>query len=644
MRGVAKLCLMTGVCCPLAAWAQHADDNPVVSAEDGFGLTVGLEATGIYGPGGVRGFNPQSAGNVRIDGLYFDQQGGLSNRVVEDSTIRVGISTVNYPFPAPTGIVDYELRQPVAGGRAGASIISEFGPFENRGLSIDGSVPLSKELQLPIGVDYQVGGPISNGYNAGYGSKIANVGTAPVWKPNDQVTVRAFFDWQDQGEAGTLPAVFTAGSYLPPPIGRGFLGQDWAQNHYISKNYGALVDARLDRQWSLAAGMFRSISDTPVSYADLFLDTQPDGSADHVVVASPDQVIRSTSGEARLTGHFEHKNGYQELVFMLRGRDELAHYGGSDAVDVGQAYIGSGAQVPEPQFSFSPLTADHTRLWSSGIAYQVRQAGIGELSIGAQKEFYNKDVSAPGQAPSSLYDSPWRFYGNLSVPLIGKAVAFTSYTEGFEDSGIAPSTATNRNAILPTTQTWQADAGVRYPITSKLALITGVFQLNKPYFNLDTGNVDRQLGKQEATGLELSLAGELVSGLFVNGGALIGRVKVAGPDLAAEGVGGTALGQPHNQFQLNLDYTVPGYKPLSFDLGLFHFGAAPGNVANSVYVSELTQLNLGSRYRFKLWGAPATLRMQVQNLNNAYIWNITYVPGFLQYAPRTALAYLTIDI
>ena len=640
---MAKLCLTTMVMCPLAAWAQHANDNPVVSAEDGFGLTVGLEATGIYGPGNVRGFNPQSAGNVRIDGLYFDQQGGLSNRVVEDSTIRVGISTVNYPFPAPTGVVDYKLRQPIE-GRAGATIISEIGPFQNRSISVDGSVPLSKQLLLPIGVDYQVGAPLPNGANAGYGSKIANVGAAPQWKPNDDVTVRAFFDWQDQGEAGTLPSVFTAGAYLPPRIGRGFLGQDWAQNHYISKNYGALVDAKLSKQWSLAAGLFRSISDTPVSYADLYLNTLPDGSADHVVVASPDQVIRSSSGEARLTGHFEHTNGYQELVFLARGRDELAHYGGSAAVDVGQAFIGSGAQVPEPAFSFSSRTDDHTRLWSTGVAYQVRQAGFGELSLGAQKEFYNKSVFTPGQAPASVFDSPWRFYGNISAPLVGKAVAFASYTEGFEDSGIAPSTAANRNAILPTTQTWQADAGVRYPLTSKLALITGVFQLNKPYFNLDTNNVDRQLGKQEATGFELSLAGETLPGLFVNGGALIGRVKVAGPDLAAQGIGNTALGQPHNQFQINLDYTLPWYSPLSVDFGVFHFGAAPGNVSNSVYVEEITQFSLGSRYRFKLWGAPATLRMQVQNLTNAYIWNITYSPGFLQFAPRTALAYLTIDI
>src|SRR3984957_20858310 len=73
-----------------AARSQHAAYNPVASAEDAFGLTLGLETIGMYSPGQVRGFSPQAAGNVRIDGLYFDQQGARSTRVIEGSPIRGG--------------------------------------------------------------------------------------------------------------------------------------------------------------------------------------------------------------------------------------------------------------------------------------------------------------------------------------------------------------------------------------------------------------------------------------------------------------------------------------------------------------------------------------------------------------------------
>src|ERR1700686_1065266 len=105
-----------------AVYAQHASDDPLATANDAFGLTLGLESIGLYGPGGVRGFNPQTAGAVRIAGLYFDQQGGLSNRVVEGSAVRVGVSAVGYTFPAPTGIVDYDLRH-TGNGTPSASVV-----------------------------------------------------------------------------------------------------------------------------------------------------------------------------------------------------------------------------------------------------------------------------------------------------------------------------------------------------------------------------------------------------------------------------------------------------------------------------------------------------------------------------------------
>ena len=82
------------------ALAQRTDDNAVTQSDDAFGKTVGDEQIGLYNPGDVRGFSPVDAGNVRIEGLFFDQQAGLTDRLIEGSTIRVGISAQGYPFPA----------------------------------------------------------------------------------------------------------------------------------------------------------------------------------------------------------------------------------------------------------------------------------------------------------------------------------------------------------------------------------------------------------------------------------------------------------------------------------------------------------------------------------------------------------------
>jgi iron complex outermembrane receptor protein len=626
------------------AWAQHASDNPLQSADDAFGLTLGLESIGLYGPGGVRGFNPQAAGDVRINGLYFDQQGGLSNRVVEGSTVRVGVSAIGYAFPAPTGIVDYDLRH-TGNGTPSASLAVTAGPFEAHGVSIDGVVPIGgRELQLPLGASFQIGTGTGFGPEPGYTSRTVNFGATPAWTPNERLTFRAIVDWSQTTQAKTLPLVFTTGDFLPPPIGRDYHGQDWAEGRSVSENFGAIMSAKLTPRWSLAAGIFRSLYDNPVSFSDLYVNTQPSGLADHVVVGYPDQRVASTSGEVRLTGRFATGVWRHELAFLARGRDTLAMYGGSDAVDVGPALIGQGLQVPEPAFSYSARTRDRTKLWSVGSAYRVQWDAHGELAFGVQQENYDKQVATPGLPEARLADRPLRIYGTAAVALSRRLTAYAGYTQGLEDSGTAPSAAANRGAILPAARTWQVDSGVRFALTPKLKLIAGVFEIQKPYFNLDPNNVDRELGLQQARGVELSLSGELARQLEISAGVLAGKVSIQGQNLQAAGVGPIAFGQPRLTFVMNADYHFPKLPALSADVAVFHFGTAPASVDNGVYAVSVTQYSLGGRYRFTLLGKPATLRVQVQNLTNFYFWNIGYSPGYLQASPRSVFTYLTADL
>jgi iron complex outermembrane receptor protein len=628
-----------------SAQAQHASDNPVLSAEDAFGLTLGLESIGMYSPGQVRGFSPQSAGNVRVDGLYFDQQGMLSNRVVEGSTIRVGVSEIGYAFPAPTGIVDYGLRH-AGDGTPTATVIASAGPYEGRGVSIDGTVPVAgKALLLPIGVSTQVSTQTSYGPYPGYTSTVISAGATPQWAPNDKVTVRALLDWQETRDAKTFPLFLTAGDYLPPKIPRGYFGQDWAQGRSVTMNFGALVTAQLSRDWSLSAGLFRSRADYPSSFTDLYTDIQPSGRSEHFVVGYPDQRSGSTSGEARLTGRFKAGDWGHELIFLARGRDTVALYGGDDIVDVGGAVIGVGAQVPEPSFAYTSRIHDRTDLWSVGSAYRVVWQGRAELEVGVQQESYRKAVMSPGLSESEVKDHPLRVYGNSAFALTRSLTVYAGYTQGLEDSGVSPSSAENRGAVLPASRTWQVDSGLRYQVTSQLKITTGVYELQKPYFNLDTDGIDRELGVQRAKGVELSIAGQPLNHLHINVGVLTQKVSIIGQDLAAEGVGPVAVGQPRLQYVANLDYALPWLPALSFDLGATHFGSEPASVDNRIYSPEVTQLNVGGRYKMMVLGKHCTLRVQVANAPNSYQWTNVYTPGYFEWpAPRTVFAYLTADL
>ena len=626
--------------------AQHAADNPISAADDAYGLTLGLESVGLYSPGLVRGFNPQAAGNVRIDGLYFDQQGALSNRVIEDSTIKVGVSEIGYAFPAPTGIVDYDLRH--AGGDVpSATIIANVGPDESRGVSIDGSLPvIGSELVLPIGVSTQVSTQTpSYGPYPGYTSNVTSIGATPLWSPNDKITVRAIIDWQQTSNAKTFPLYFTAGDFLPPSISKGYLGQNWAEDRNVTMNLGGIVSAQLTKIWLLKTGVFRSTNDYPVSFADQYTNIQPNGQSEHLVVGYPDQDTSSNSGEVRLTGAFLGGDWGQQLIFMARGRDTNARYGGEDVVDEGPAVIGTLVELPEPDFIYSVPTNDHTQLWSVGSAYHLDWRKRAEFEIGIQDENYRETVVAPGIPDSGMSAHLPRAYSNAAFALAPQWTLYAGYTQGLENSGAAPNSAKNSGAVLPASKTWQIDSGIRYVVTPKFKIIAGVFELQKPYFNLDTDNIDRELGVQRAKGVELSIAGELAKYLHVNIGVLDGKVSIIGSNLAAEKVGFVAVGQPLLTYVANINYDLPWLPAASMDVSATHFGTAPASIDNGVYSPAVTLVNLGGRYQFTAFGKKSSLRLQIQNLLATKKWTTQYTPGFFQWPPpRTVFAYITTDL
>jgi outer membrane receptor protein involved in Fe transport len=121
-------------------------------------------------------------------------------------------------------------------------------------------------------------------------------------------------------------------------------------------------------------------------------------------------------------------------------------------------------------------------------------------------------------------------------------------------------------------------------------------------------------------------------------------VKVLGPNLRAEGVGSIALNQARLAASINASYKFARRPAVSADISILHFGSYPASIDDVAQAPPGTLIALGGRYRFKLLGAPATLRVQVQNLTNVYFWNLSFnSPTFSQYQPRALFGYLTAD-
>jgi iron complex outermembrane receptor protein len=131
----------------------------------------------------------------------------------------------------------------------------------------------------------------------------------------------------------------------------------------------------------------------------------------------------------------------------------------------------------------------------------------------------------------------------------------------------------------------------------------------------------------------------------INAGVLADKVSIVGPDLAAEGVGPVALGQPRLTYSVNINYTIPWWSFASLDFSALHFGVAPATVDNRVDVPAVTILDLGGRYQFKIFGKNSSLRLQIQNVLDSTWWTVANTPGYiLTPGPRTVFAYLTTDI
>jgi iron complex outermembrane receptor protein len=643
LRSVSVTAILLASATP--ALGQRANENAVRSADDAFGTSVGNQQIGLYNVGDVRGFSPITAGNIRVEGLSVTEHGGFTGRVVSGSTIRVGLTAQSYPFLAPTGIADFALRS--SGNEAVLSPVLYLGPNGTRGLDVDTQLPIVRDrLSLAAGITYRYDEAFPGEY-----SKTLQAGGVLRWRPTNRIDIKPFYGRIEVRDDRDIPSIFTDGPYLPPKIERRYFGQNWTQSENERHFYGGVGSAQLSDNWQIRAGVFRWESQSKLGLTELYRNVQPDGSAQRTLVATKDQTQESTSGELRSSYSVIDGVRRHTVHLAARGRNTQRAYGGANVRDLGPAVIGQRVEVPEPELQFGQLTRDEVRQITGGVGYELRWRGVGELSLGVQKTDYEKNSLIPGRPTLTTKDSPWLYNGTLALHLTDKLVAYAGYTRGLEESGVAPQNAVNRNSAPPALRTSQRDAGIRYAILPRLSFVAGVFDVRKPYFNLDPDRVFRELGTVRHRGIELSLAGQPIEGLSLVTGAVFLDADVSGEAVDLGLIGPKPVGTTGRVTRANLDYRLPFFDSLSLDLGI---NSLAGKVASAREFAELeggqlmtaplTTFDVGGRYRFKAGKAPATLRAQITNLFNVYRWNVFSNSSFRFTDTRRYLLSLAADL
>jgi iron complex outermembrane receptor protein len=599
------------------AFAQRAAENAVAQADDAFGTSVGNEQVGLYSPRNVRGFSPTDAGNIRIEGLYFDQVTELNPRLQESSRIRVGIAAQGYAFPAPTGVVDYLLRKP--GKTAQLNSLSEVNNHGNTTLELDGAMPF-------LGDTLSVGGGLGfyRGVFADGGSNWENnEGVTVRWTPNADIELLPFWSRSDTYHGKSGPVYIPNGAFLPQPFPNGhFAGPDWALNRRFEINYGGLARWRMSPSWNLQAGIFRSVEKQLQQKYVLMTDITPQGLGDMVVFSDPPTNRGSTSGELRLEHTLAEGARTHRAIVSLRMRDRNSIYDGSDSIDLGPVAIDQRVHGTLPAFQYSAPTTDHVSQATLGLAYEGIWRNVGQIGLGIQKTRYNKKTFVPGQQAVVSKDDPWLFNAAMTGYVSDDIAIFGSYTRGLEESGTAPQNAANRNEALPAITTSQKDVGIRWSMDEGTKLVVALFDVQKPYFNLDAANRFGELGETQNQGIEFSFNGSITPRLDIVAGAVFSLPKVSGDAVSLGIVGSKPVGLASRKVDFHLEWRPPETEDISLDMGVRYTGSMVSTRNNLVSIPDRTMVDAGARYQFSLDERPASLRFSITNIFNTRSYDL----------------------
>ena len=628
----ATLCLlMTG-----ETWAQRAAENVVRSVTDAFGASVGNEEIGLYSTSNVRGFSPTAAGNVRIEGLFIDRQSSFSSRLVSGSTIRAGLAAQGYLLPAPTGIADFSLRR-VAPDPVQSVILER---------SAYGGVLLAADLQT------RLANGIEAAFGAGYEKREVGDGTTDIsaslggnlrYAPGDDVTVTVFGDYVEEIQNQFSQRYFTAGPYAPPRVTPlKFVGQPWVEFSGPRYNAGILASYRPEG-WEYRIGLFHSGRDRSLQSGQFFTDVRPDGTARRRSALGSPVSLTSDSLEARATRLLVEGPREHRLTANVRALRRAREYGGTVAIDLGEAHIDEPEVFERPDVEPGPLSRESVEQVAVGLSYDLAWESLGQLNLGVQRTDYARDVRVPeGENPASR-DDPLLFNVTANAPIGPGLVAYGGVVRGFEESPVAPSSAVNQNEAPPAAQTQQIDAGVRVAV-GKLTAVAGVFEIEKPFFGLDEDRFFGEQGMQVNRGVELSLAGPVTDALQLVLGTVFYDVTLNGDAVDAGLLADSPVGALSRSTTLNLDYRPPWAPGWSFDLGLSSRGEQNGDAQGLVTIEPRTLLDLGLRRQFTVADSDVVIRGRLTNVFDEFAWNANSTGDFRYIAPRAVSVSLRMDI
>jgi iron complex outermembrane receptor protein len=616
----------------LAAGSSAAQDSAVKSAADAFGERVGTEQSGLYTETQVRGFDLNDSGAYRIDDAYFSRAAALNDPLLAGVGVRVGVNAVRLAYPAPSGVVNYRLRQagPVNELRLGVGLRD----FGTRVVQGDGSFR-EGDFSFAGGFVWRPLWRLAQGYE-GRGLDVGGVG---AWQITPDQRLRAFASMFDRGYDGDY-AVVPSEAAVPPSLKR--LHQyspSWAWTEATSSNFGVLYDGRIGG-FAVDVAAFRSIFDIATTDFTL-ISADATGRASATTFRNPDRAKRSDSVEARVSRQFEAGSVSHLATASLRG--------GRMVVD-----LTSTLAIPLSDFDLQDDEAPNgTELAWSGtrgtdtVEQVTASAGYGlawrdrvQLRTAIHRTRYEKNVLSIAGVPTDGVTETTLYNASLILNFTDRTAVFGSWVTGLEESGVAPASSINRDEVLPPVEAEQFELGVRHAITPGLTFIGALFDVAKPTNGFRADRSFGLVGEVRHRGIEASIAGKLDEKSRVVLGAVAFQPEVTGPLVDAGVVGSRAAGISSVIVNANVERQI--WNGWSVDASVSYAGERWADTANTFKTPAVTTLGLGVRNRFVLAGRQAEIRVLASNLTGVEGYWAAPTGLFSPIAPRTLRAMLSV--
>lgn len=616
-----------------SAGATAAQESAVSSAADAFGERVGTEQSGLYNEGEVRGFDINDSGAYRIDDAYFSRASPLNDPVLAGVGVRVGVNAARLAYPSPSGVVTYRLRSP--GPENEVRLGAGFRDFGTRVVQGDGSWKGGHDrFGLAGGFVWRPlvrWAPGSEGRAVDFGL-VGNVNIAEGQR------LRAFGSYYRRRYDGDYAFRPTDGAAPPDPRKLHQYSPEWAQVEAANTNLGVLYDGRFGG-WSVDLSAFRSQYETEGNDFTI-IETRRNGDAFATTFRSPGRRNVSDSAEARVGRRFE-TGGLSHLVTAsARGRKSRVELASSLAIPLGAFNIRGDEPNGIEQTWSGSRGLDEVEQVTGSLGYGLAWGERLQVRLGVHRTRYDKEVLSKTGVRTEGVSEETLYNASAIVSLSRSTAVFGSWVTGLEESGVAPTSATNRDEVLPPVKAEQFELGVRHNLTPRLTFIGALFDVSKPTPGFRQDGSYALVGQVRHRGVEGSLSGQVDDKTTVVLGAVAFRPKVSGPLVDAGFVGDRAVGISSFVANASLERQIGG--GWSLDTQFTYSGERWADTANSFKTPAVTMLSVGARHRFEIDGKPAMLRLLASNVTGAEGYWASPSGLFWPIAPRTVRASLTV--